>query len=60
MFNTVNPAGYQGNLLTNRFDVSESLANTGGQNVSANRRPHLAVAGHIRPTKAMGRKSMAT
>lgn len=38
VFNTVNPAGYVGNILQSRFDTSESLANTGGQNVSANRR----------------------
>jgi hypothetical protein len=38
IFNTVNPAGYEGDLLSNRFGESESLANIGGQNVSANRR----------------------
>lgn len=38
ILNTVNPAGYESSLLSNRFDVSESLANTGGQGVSANRR----------------------
>jgi hypothetical protein len=38
LFNTVNPAAPQGDLLSNRFDEALSLANIGGGNISANRR----------------------
>jgi hypothetical protein len=38
LFNTVNPASPQGDLLSNRFDQALSLANIGGGNISANRR----------------------
>ena len=41
MLNTVNQAAPSGNLLDNRFDESLALANTGGQNVSANRRMEI-------------------
>ena len=41
LFNTVNPAAPQGDLLDNRFDQALALANTGGANVSANRRLEL-------------------
>ncbi len=40
LFNNVNPAAPQGDLLSNRFDIAESLAG-GGQAVSANRRLEL-------------------
>jgi hypothetical protein len=38
LFNTVNPAAPQGDLLSNRFDEALALANIGGGNISANRR----------------------
>ncbi len=41
MLNTVNQGAPSGNLLDNRFDESLALANTGGQNVSANRRMEI-------------------
>ena len=41
MLNTVNQGAPSGNLLDNRFNESLALANTGGQNVSANRRMEI-------------------
>jgi hypothetical protein len=41
IIDTVKRAAPQGDLLDNRFDEALALANTGGANVSANRRTEL-------------------